>query len=714
MEAATTVAVNKKKRIKRSLLENFAFKNNEIILAVSYELSDETLSDQVKIIIRNRLSNEELNMKIFKIKKEEYKIYLQASIPKDKLFKTISKGKYWDIYISPLTTDLFEYSRLKSNTQNLELLSTIFEDDLLITPYKTNKGNVSFKVTEPKLLGKIEQINQKNGIFQIEGYAIYPNIDQSDKNDVIKNIIVRDKNHEMLKTYQARNIERHDLSQSIDEISNLYDWAGFSVEIDLKEFVSQLPKEHPKNFVIEIELINCISNETVNTARLKIPEKIHTHKYVLKGIKGKKKIIVKRTKKGRNAIFQVSDYILKKELKSKVHRLIRRFRSHRKTKQAYKQIFKALGKLPARKGLVVFESFLGKQYSCNPRAIYEYLKENYPQYKLVWSVDKRYIKNFEGKDVKYVKRFSIRWLFLMSRAQYWVTNSRFPLWIPKPKHTTYLQTWHGTPLKRLAADMDEVHMPGTNTIKYKANFCKEASRWDYLISPNAYSTEIFARAFQFDKVMIESGYPRNDILYTDNNFTEIFKLKQKYGLPQDKKIILYAPTWRDDQFYSKGKYKFDLDLDLSLMREEFGDEYIVILRMHYLVAENLDLSPYEGFAYDYSQHEDIRELYLISDILMTDYSSVFFDYANLRRPMIFFVYDIENYRDKLRGFYFDFEKTAPGPLVKTTAEVINSIREFEDNDFAVPDNFNAFYDKFCYLENGSASKQVVDKVFLNK
>ena len=107
-------------------------------------------------------------------------------------------------------------------------------------------------------------------------------------------------------------------------------------------------------------------------------------------------------------------------------------------------------------------------------------------------------------------------------------------------------------------------------------------------------------------------------------------LKKRFGIPLDKKVLLYAPTWRDDQFYGKGKYKFDLDLDLSLLRNELGEDYVVILRMHYLVAENFDLSPYVGFAFDFSNHEDIRELYLIADLLITDYSSVFFDYGNLR------------------------------------------------------------------------------------
>ncbi|PEJ30219.1 CDP-glycerol--glycerophosphate glycerophosphotransferase [Peribacillus butanolivorans] len=380
---------------------------------------------------------------------------------------------------------------------------------------------------------------------------------------------------------------------------------------------------------------------------------------------------------------------------------------------AYKFIFGIAAKvLPVDKKLVIFESFLGKQYSCNPRAIYEYLQCHHSEYKMYWSVDKRYTAQFDEAGIPYLKRFSLSWLLKMTRARYWVTNSRLPLWIPKPNHTVYLQTWHGTPLKKLASDMKEVHMPGTTTESYKENFHAESSKWDYLISPNAYSSEIFARAFQVEpSKILETGYPRNDLLYNGNNRDTIDSLKRKLGIPLEKKVILYAPTWRDDEFYSKGKYKFEIKLDLDQMKQELGDEYVILLRLHYLISENLDVSAYQGFVYNLSSYEDINHLYLISDLLITDYSSVFFDYANLKRPMLFYVYDIENYRDRLRGFYFDFEAMAPGSLVKTSDAVIDSIKAME---FGNAVGSNQFHEKFCALEDGQASRRVVEKVFLGR
>ncbi|WP_416722582.1 CDP-glycerol glycerophosphotransferase family protein [Bacillus stercoris] len=380
--------------------------------------------------------------------------------------------------------------------------------------------------------------------------------------------------------------------------------------------------------------------------------------------------------------------------------------------RSYSLLFKIFALLPRNNKLILFESYSGKQFSCNPRAIYEYLQENKDQYdyKMIWSIDKRYLSALDGVDAAYIKRFSLKWIWYMATAKYWITNSRLPLWIPKPKNTLYVQTWHGTPLKKLANDMDEVHMPGTTTEKYKQNFLQEASKWDYLISPNAYSTEIFKRAFQFNKQILETGYPRNDILYSPNKESLINRVKQELGISEDKKIILYAPTWRDNEFKKVGQYKFKLQFDLEEMRKEFGDSVVILLRMHYLVSENFNLEEYKGFALDVSSYRDIRDLYLISDLLVTDYSSVFFDYINLKRPIVFFVYDLPLYRDAIRGFYLNFQEEAPGYLVETKEELIFKLKSILQKP-TLDSNYDAYYNLYCKLEDGEASKRVIKRIF---
>lgn len=176
-------------------------------------------------------------------------------------------------------------------------------------------------------------------------------------------------------------------------------------------------------------------------------------------------------------------------------KIIRNLKNNRIVLLIFKIVFIVLGLLPKKRKLVIFESFHAKQFSDSPRAIYEYMKEKHTDFELVWSVDKQATKLFEKLGVPYIRRFSLQWFLTFPRAKYWVNNVRLPGWMPKPRNTVYVQTWHGTPLKKLGLDIGEVHMPGTDTSNYQANFIKESEKWDYLVSPNPYSTEIFKRAF---------------------------------------------------------------------------------------------------------------------------------------------------------------------------------------------------------------------------
>jgi CDP-glycerol glycerophosphotransferase len=703
------IATNTKKKI---VLHSIKNENNFITIQINEMILDHPDNTQniSKLLIVGRQTRKEYAFELQKaFIKEEGKIS-GVSISINEIESDLLHEEVWDLYLQVSSDDVeVKRYRVKSNSAYLELLYTPIKEEKVLVPYTTDKGNVSLKIQEPSIITRVEELslNSDSKSLFLSGYVTYPFIETQIAG--LKNgIILKSKDETVIKKFDTTNVERPDLFAEIgNEKSNL---AGFKAKINLDDLIAE---DLSYSFHIQISYKVAGIEKTMESSSIKlIPfKKSVGQRVIINTVSGKRKLTIRPRKKSRVVALTISSYSLMRELKGKVRRLATRIKRHRLTKKAYQKTFKLIGYLPKDKNLVMFESFLGKQYSCNPRAIYEYLKENHPQYKMYWSIDPRYIHNFADKDIQYIKRFSVKWLFLMARAHYWVINSRMPLWIPKPRNTKYLQTWHGTPLKKLAMDIDEVHMPGTSTEKYKRNFYKESRNWDYLISPNAYSTEIFKSAFMFDKEMIESGYPRNDYLHLSNNEETIRNFKEKYLLPVNKKIVIYAPTWRDDQFYGKGRYKFDLDLDLALMREKLGEDYVVILRMHYLVSENFDLGPHEGFAYDFSNHEDIRELYMISDILITDYSSVFFDYANLGRPIIFYVYDIDKYRDSLRGFYFDLEQDAPGPLVKTTDKVIESIKEIESENFVVPENFQRFYEKFCYLESGQSAKRVVERVF---
>lgn len=373
-------------------------------------------------------------------------------------------------------------------------------------------------------------------------------------------------------------------------------------------------------------------------------------------------------------------------------------------------LFRFFSLFPVLPNLYIFESQYGGRFDDNPKAIYNQLrKENDSKNKLFWSIRYRDRRIVENEDVKVLYRFSVRWLYYMARANFWIVNARMPQWLKKREGTKYVQTWHGTPLKKLALDMDTFSMPGSDLKTYKENFLTETKKWDYLVAPNQYSKDIFKSCFAFEKTFIDSGYPRNDVLYQKNNPTDINLIKKRLGLPLDKKIILYAPTWRDDYYISKGKYKFHIPFDIEKLIKILDDQAVFIFRAHYLVAESLSEVADKPNIYNFSANEDISDLYLVSDLLITDYSSVFFDYANLKRPMLFYAYDFEHYRDHLRGFYFDIEKKSPGPFVTEECKFYQYINDFIKNgEFEESTSkLEKFYLEFCEWEKGRASEIVL-------
>lgn len=175
--------------------------------------------------------------------------------------------------------------------------------------------------------------------------------------------------------------------------------------------------------------------------------------------------------------------------------------------------------------------------------------------------------------------------------------------------------------------------------------------------------------------------------------------------------IFLNTTWRDDEYYDRGQYTFALHMDLARYQKELGKDHILLVRTHYFIADQLDLSEYKGFAYNVSKYDDITELYLISDICITDYSSVFFDFANLKRPILFYTYDLEKYRDMLRGFYLNIETEVPGPLLFTDEEVIHAIQNIEKVSEQYREVYDQFWHRFCYLDDGNATKRIVENIF---
>jgi CDP-glycerol glycerophosphotransferase len=355
---------------------------------------------------------------------------------------------------------------------------------------------------------------------------------------------------------------------------------------------------------------------------------------------------------------------------------------------------------------IVYSSFYGR-YSDSPRAIHEALAPHLAAQGVdathVWLRDDVHGEGFPA-DAVTVPYDSAEALAELGAADVVVANHYLDRrWTKKPG-AFYLQTWHGTPLKRIHADT-----PGPRSGNWAA-LRADVERWDALLSANAHSTAVFPGAFAFDGEVAETGYPRNDRLLSDGAEAVRARVRTDLGIADGVTAVLYTPTWRDDVRDAQGRHTAHLTLDLQALAADLGPGYVVLVRLHYIPAARVgDLSG-PGVV-DVSAHPDVAELYLAADLMVTDYSSTMFDFAVTAKPMAFFVDDLEHYRDELRGFYVDLLADAPGPVVRTRSDLAAALRRLAAGDDAWDDAYARFRERYTSLEDGKATRRVLERFF---
>lgn len=351
---------------------------------------------------------------------------------------------------------------------------------------------------------------------------------------------------------------------------------------------------------------------------------------------------------------------------------------------------------------VIFESFMGKKYACSPKAFYEAMmkEEKYVSWEKVWAFREpgKYRFLEENPRTKVVKYRSREYYQAYGSGKYWITNSRLPRELSPKKGQEYIQCWHGTPLKKLGYDLEQYAEKEGSLQEVRENYIQETKRVTHMPSPSPFYSEKMCSAFHLremgkEEVLLEMGYPRNDALYREMG-KERGIYKEKLGIPRDKKVILYAPTWRENQHIPGEGYSYSLQVDFQRWKQELGEEYVILFRAHYFISNQYDFEPYGDFIKNVSDIDDVNELYLAADILITDYSSVFFDFANLERPILFYMYDYESYKHELRDFYLDIH-ILPGPVVKTQEELLKNIK----NIHHVVDKYEEKYIEFNRIFN---------------
>ena len=355
--------------------------------------------------------------------------------------------------------------------------------------------------------------------------------------------------------------------------------------------------------------------------------------------------------------------------------------------------------------VMLFQSYFGSQYSCNPRAVYEEIARRDLGLTCVWVTgDGRFRAPRPAETVLAGTREHYE---ALSTARYLVSNTGLQDWFVKRDDQIYVQTWHGSPLKRIGLDIEA---PTFERGRRRMEALRDdAAAWDLLLSQSPFTTPILRRALRYGGDVAELGYPRNDRLHGPGLARETARARERLGIPAGRRVVLYAPTWRDNLNTRPGEYGFELRLDLDALRAALGGDHVILLRAHHLVTRRAAVQD-DGFVYDVSGHPDINELFLAADTLITDYSSAMFDYAGLNRPIIVFAPDLDQYRDTVRGLSFPIEDHAPGPILEHGGDVVDALRDIDAVARDHAPDLARFRDTFAPFDDGHAAERLVDRI----
>lgn len=355
-------------------------------------------------------------------------------------------------------------------------------------------------------------------------------------------------------------------------------------------------------------------------------------------------------------------------------------------------IFRCVGLFIRTEENLILISANSRGYNDSPRAIYEYMKKDpkYAQYRFVWAVDD-VTQTIEGAEL--VKADTWQYFKTALKAQYWITSVNIERGLHfKKKKTVFLNTWHGVAINEMG-----------NAVAGRTDF--DWSDTDYICYSAENERPIYYRDFNArPESMIPTGLPRNDELYhVDPN--KVIEIKKNLNIPEDKKVILYAPTWRDSEDFGKS-YQIKPPIDCDVWKKALSDEYVVILRTHPYTNELMGVT-FDDFFFDGTMYPRVNDLMMISDMLISDYSSIIFDYCVLERPVICFGYDYEAYAEK-RGFYIDLETVIPSGIIRDETHLIEHIKSM-DYEEQVAKTKVMKENHVTY--GGNATEQIVNAVF---
>jgi CDP-glycerol glycerophosphotransferase (TagB/SpsB family) len=382
--------------------------------------------------------------------------------------------------------------------------------------------------------------------------------------------------------------------------------------------------------------------------------------------------------------------------------------------------------LPINPKLVVFSEYWGTGFGCNPRAIFEEMQRIAPDLTAVWILDKSK-QGLLPPGVKAIEPNGVKQWAAFARAKYFVNNVNIPGAYVKRPGQVHIQTMHGTPLKFCGLDVMGKAVAGTavdpNRVTPRQNgqvvaqdaarnrqefvdLLRRSDRWDYALSSNAYSTEMWSHAYPCSYSWLEFGYPRNDVLVRSTP-ADVERCRSALGVSSERTLVLYAPTFRE----SAGDTS--LRLDLESLIDALPDDFVLLVRAHHTTSLGpaVDRLEREGRLINGSRLPSIVDCYLAADILITDYSSVMFDFAILDKPIVIYADDWDAYRES-RGTYFDLLAQPPGAVAVNQTQLTTILADRQYSSEESRRLLAEFRERFCSLDDGHAAENVIRRVML--
>ncbi|MFI6325146.1 CDP-glycerol glycerophosphotransferase family protein [Nonomuraea sp. NPDC050556] len=339
----------------------------------------------------------------------------------------------------------------------------------------------------------------------------------------------------------------------------------------------------------------------------------------------------------------------------------------------------------------------GRLYADSVRAIYEERLRRGDDREHIWVVkDGAFVP---PGDPSIVRAGSREHHAALARSRHIVTNAFLPAWFRAREDQVVVQTWHGTPAKRIGNDQPHMTRDPRPPVWHRQ--AAEVRGWDVLLSQSPWATEVLRKAFGYQGEVLESGLPRNDVLVSPDRSALAAAIRTRLGLAEGKRVVLYAPTWRD---YDRKNAM--VKLDLAKAREVLGADHEILVRAHPMQA----MPAVPDIAHDVTTYPDMADLLLIADVLVTDYSSSMFDFVATGRPIVYYTYDLDKYASR-RGLYVDLPSQAPGPLLSTSAEVMEALRSLDSVAGEYAERYEAFRATYAPRDDGKATARVVDHLF---